>query len=113
MSCSFTYISKVSFLDANWRQNFNGVFRVVNRVTDEDREQRHEVTTIHAIYHPNKFESEKEIKKAMSEYNARHAESGSGMVPDGGVDSNGKPTMTQRWSYSTFYTCTRGDRLPY
>ena len=107
------YISKVSFLDANLRQNFNGIFREVSRSTHEDQEQRYDVTTIHAIYHPNKNETEKKIKKAMDTYNAQRDTFDSGNVLDGGIDADGNPTTTQGWSSSTIYSCTRGERLPY
>lgn len=106
-------ISRVSLFSTNSCQHFNGVFREVSRNTHDDTEQRCSVTTVHSIYYPNKHESEQEIRKAMNNYRQRSGVSGSGAVLDGGVDKYGNPTTTQGWSSEEYYSCERGERLPY
>ena len=106
-------ISKVSFFSMNPHQNFKGVFREVKRSTYEDREQRFDIINVSAIYHPNKYETEKEIKIAMDNYNKNGNEYNGGMVLDGGTDMHGNPTKTKGWDSTIYYSCKRGERLPY
>ena len=107
------YIPKVSFFNANMRQHFNGIFREVERSTYEDTEQRYDVTSVRAIYHPNKHETEEKIKIAMDKYNAQRDEVVGDMIFDGGIDMYGNPIKTRGWSSTTLYSCSRGERLPY